>query len=56
VAFYLLPAPEKKWSMALVLSVGIINYIYKVTMAVLLTPLIYMAHTLIDRYLGVKKA
>lgn len=56
LAFYFLPVPEKKWSLNLVLSVGIINYIYKLTMAVLLTPLIYVAHVLIDRYLGVKKA
>lgn len=56
LAFYFLPAPEKKWSLSLVFSVGIINYIYKLTMAVLLTPLIYLAHVLIDRYLGVKKA
>ncbi|HSZ26031.1 MAG TPA: queuosine precursor transporter [Cytophagaceae bacterium] len=54
VAFYFMPAADKKWSLALVFSVGIINYIYKLTVAVLLTPLIYLAHLVIDKYLGRK--
>jgi hypothetical protein len=29
-----------------------VNYIYKFLMAVLLTPLIYLAHNIIDGYLG----
>ncbi len=40
------------WSMQQVLSVGIINYIYKGGLAILLTPLLYVAHFFIDRYLG----
>ncbi|MGI9544066.1 MAG: queuosine precursor transporter [Cyclobacteriaceae bacterium] len=48
IAFYLLG----DWSVAQVTSVGIINYIYKFLAAVLLTPLIYLAHYVIDRYLG----
>jgi uncharacterized PurR-regulated membrane protein YhhQ (DUF165 family) len=32
--------------------VGIINYIYKFVVAIALTPLLYVAHYLIDRYLG----
>lgn len=48
VAFYVLG----DWSLELVLSVGLINYIYKFSVAVLLTPLIYLAHHLIDGYLG----
>ncbi len=52
VAFYFL-APEKyQWSASQVVSVGFINYVYKFTVAILLTPLIYLAHHLIDRYLG----
>ena len=31
---------------------GIVNYIYKFLVAVVLTPLIYLGHYLIDRYLG----
>ncbi|MBX2892389.1 MAG: queuosine precursor transporter [Saprospiraceae bacterium] len=35
-----------------VLAISIMSYIYKGAMAVLLTPAIYLAHYLIDRYLG----
>lgn len=51
IAFYLL-AGNNKWSMEQLLSIGIINYIYKFSVALLLTPLLYAAHYLIDRYLG----
>jgi queuosine precursor transporter len=40
------------WSMGLFLAVGTVNYLYKFTMAVALTPMIYLAHYLIDNYLG----
>ncbi|MEY3052712.1 MAG: hypothetical protein RLY31_2497 [Bacteroidota bacterium] len=49
VAFVLGP---QKWSMELFLAVGTVNYCYKFLVAVLLTPVIYLAHYLIDRYLG----
>lgn len=52
IAFYLLASESSRWSVAQVLSVGTINYIYKFAVAVLLTPVIYLAHYLIDRYLG----
>jgi queuosine precursor transporter len=48
VAFYIFG----NWSFAQVISVAIINYIYKFSMAILLTPLLYVAHYWIDRYLG----
>ncbi|QHT71401.1 queuosine precursor transporter [Rhodocytophaga rosea] len=48
VAFYIFG----NWSFAQVISVAIINYIYKFIMAILLTPLLYIAHYWIDRYLG----
>ncbi len=48
VAFYLFG----NWTFDLVLSVAIINYIYKFTVAVVLTPVLYLAHYLIDLYLG----
>ena len=44
------------WTMEQVLSVGVINYIYKGALAILLTPLLYVAHFLIDRYLGKENA
>ncbi len=48
IAFYI----GAGWSMTLVLAIGLVNYIYKFVMAIVLTPLIYLAHYLIDRYLG----
>lgn len=52
IAFYILAPAGSRWSIPQVLSVGIINYIYKFTVAIVLTPLIYLAHNLIDKYLG----
>ncbi len=40
------------WNMDQIVSVGIINYIYKFSIAIILTPVIYLAHYLIDQYLG----
>ncbi len=48
IAFYIFG----NWSWAQVVSVGIINYIYKFGVAILLTPLIYLGRELIDNYLG----
>ena len=52
IAFYFLAPEGSRWSVEQVTSVGIINYIYKFVIAILLTPLIYIAHYFIDRYLG----
>lgn len=52
IAFYI----WGNWSLSQVIAVGIINYIYKFTVAVLLTPAIYLAHMVIDRYLGKEEA
>ena len=48
IAFYVFG----NWSLTQIMSVGIINYIYKFAVAILLTPLLYVAHYFIDRYLG----
>ncbi|MCU0407985.1 MAG: queuosine precursor transporter [Bacteroidales bacterium] len=48
IAFFVLG----NWTFQQVLDVGIVQYLYKVGIAVLLTPLIYLAHYLIDKYLG----
>lgn len=48
VAFYLFG----EWSLTMVMSVAAINYLYKFAVAVLLTPLLYVAHYIIDGYLG----
>ncbi|MBC6365332.1 queuosine precursor transporter [Algoriphagus sp. AK58] len=48
IAFYVFG----NWSVSQIIAVGLINYIYKFTVAVLLTPVLYVGHSLIDRYLG----
>ncbi len=50
VAFVL--NPNENWSTELFLAVGSVNYAYKFVVAVVLTPVIYLAHYLIDLYLG----
>ena len=52
IAFYLLAPEGRQWSIDQLLSVGVTNYIYKFVIAIALTPLIYLAHYLIDKYLG----
>lgn len=53
VAFYLLKQGQQgQWSLNTIFAVGIVNYIYKVTAAIVLTPLIYAVHKIIDTYLG----
>ena len=48
IAFYFSGTYPLIW----VLQVGTLNYIYKLVVAIVLTPLLYLAHNLIDRYLG----
>ena len=40
------------WSWQQVLAIGVMNYMYKSSMAILLTPLIYLAENRIEKYLG----
>lgn len=44
-----------KWGWQRVIAVGLVNYSYKATMAVVLTPLIYLAENRIERYIGREK-
>ena len=48
IAFYI----GADWDLVRVLAIGCVNYSYKFLMALLLTPLIYLAHYVIDNYLG----
>lgn len=52
VAFYIFG----NWPLELVFSVAAINYLYKFFIAIALTPLLYVAHYLIDGYLGHRTA
>ena len=61
IAFYLYPkyisdANGKAWAFNVVMAICIGNYIYKFIMAVLLTPVIYIVHNWIEKYLGHKLA
>lgn len=49
IAFVLGP---QQWPMNQFLAIGTVNYAYKFIAALALTPVIYAAHWLIDRYLG----
>jgi len=49
IAFVLGP---QQWPIDLFLAVGTVNYAYKLLMAVLLIPLIYLGRRVIERYLG----
>jgi uncharacterized integral membrane protein (TIGR00697 family) len=40
------------WSWQLVLAICLVNYLYKFTMAIILTPLIYLIERQIERYVG----
>lgn len=48
IAFYIFG----NWSLSQIAAVGMINYVYKFSVAILLTPLLYLGHSVIDRYLG----
>jgi queuosine precursor transporter len=48
IAFYFLG----NWRLEQVFKVGIVQYFYKVFLAIALTPVIYVIHAIIDRYLG----
>ena len=39
-----------------IIAIAITNYIYKFSAAILLTPLVYLGHSLIDKYLGKENA
>ena len=50
IAFYIFGDPS--WPLSQIVAVGIINYIYKFTVAIILTPVLYLGHNIIDNYLG----
>ena len=60
IAFYIGPRISNNqgqpWSLNLVLTICIGNYIYKFFMALALTPVIYLVHNRIENYLGHEQA
>ena len=49
IAFHLGP---QHWPWQMVLAVGLVNYSYKAFMALVLTPVIYLVHGMIQSYFG----
>lgn len=60
IAFYIGPMIDPSngtpWSLGMLLSIGTGNYIYKFLVAIAMTPVIYLGHGLIDKYVGQEKA
>ena len=50
IGFYI--NPQFNWSWQMVAAIGLVNYTYKFLVAILMTPLLYVVHGVIDRYLG----
>lgn len=50
IAFYM--NPQYDWSWQMVAAIGLVNYTYKFVVAILMTPLLYGIHQVIDSYLG----
>lgn len=50
IAFYL--NPQYHWSWQMVAAIGLVNYTYKFLVAILMTPILYVVHSIIDNYLG----
>jgi hypothetical protein len=53
IAFVIGP---QKWPMAQFLAVGTVNYLYKMSAAIALIPLLYLMRRWIQRYLGAAAA
>jgi uncharacterized integral membrane protein (TIGR00697 family) len=50
IAFYIFGNP--RWTLEQVISVGIINYIYKFAIALIMIPVLYIMHFAIRSYIG----
>ncbi len=60
IAFYIGPRIDPSngtpWTLSMLLGIGTGNYIYKFVVAIVMTPVIYLGHYLIESYLGHEKA
>lgn len=56
VVLYIAFVLGQGWEWSLFLAVATVNYLYKVAMAILLIPMLYLFHYLIDRFLGKERA
>jgi uncharacterized PurR-regulated membrane protein YhhQ (DUF165 family) len=59
IAFYVAPrlaGNAQPWAFAQVMAVCVGNYIYKLIVAIVLTPVIYLVHGWIENYVGKTQA
>jgi uncharacterized PurR-regulated membrane protein YhhQ (DUF165 family) len=58
LAFVVIPklTGGQPWSLADAFSVSVTNYVYKFAIAVGSTPVLYLVHASVDRYLGKEAA
>jgi queuosine precursor transporter len=56
IVFYIGADASQRWSFNQIAAMGMVAYTYKVLTAVLLLPVLYFVHGLIERYLGKEKA
>lgn len=58
IAFYIGPRISNNqgtpWTIGVVMTICVGNYIYKFVMALILTPVIYFVHNVIEKYLGIE--
>ncbi len=50
IAFYL--NPQYSWTWQMVAAIGLVNYTYKFSVAILMTPFLYVVHGIIEGFLG----
>lgn len=56
VVLYIAFGLGSDWSGSMILSVALVNYAFKFCSAILMTPLVYLVHGIIERYLGAQLA
>ena len=60
IAFYLYPkfvsGQGEPWPFNQLIAICFVNYMYKFVVAIILTPVIYVVHTIIEKYLGKEDA
>jgi queuosine precursor transporter len=54
IAFYL--NPQFNWGWKMVFAIGLVNYTYKFIVAICMTPILYLVHAVVDRFLGKEKS
>jgi uncharacterized integral membrane protein (TIGR00697 family) len=56
VVLYIAFGIGSDWPTSKIIAIGLVNYAYKFTVAIGLTPVLYLAHHLIEKYLGKERA